>query len=65
MDGMDSLCAMTWNVSWRFGDDWQGREPGLIEVVRAQHPDVLGIQERWGMDERTQVDVLAAHIDAG
>jgi len=55
---------MTWNVWWRFGGNWRERQPGLIEVVRAQHPDVLGIQECWGTDGRTQAGVIAAGLDA-
>ncbi len=30
--------------------------------MREQHPDVLGVQECWGTDERTQADVLAQAI---
>lgn len=56
---MDSIRAMTWNVWWRFGDNWQEREPGLVEVARATDPDLLGIQECWGEDARTQADVFA------
>ncbi|MFS0910772.1 endonuclease/exonuclease/phosphatase family protein [Microbacterium sp. 179-I 3D2 NHS] len=59
---MDSLRAMTWNVWWRFGGNWQQREPGLLAVVRDQQPDVLGLQECWGADGVTQADVLAQAI---
>lgn len=59
---MHSIRAMTWNVWWRFGGNWQEREPGLIAVVRDQRPDVLGVQECWGAHERTQADVLADAI---
>ncbi len=55
---------MTWNVWWRFGGNWRERQPGLAEVVRQQHPDVLGLQECWGTDGRTQAGVLAAELDA-
>ena len=54
---------MTWNVWWRFGDDWHRREPGLVAVVRDQQPDVLGVQECWGTEARTQADVLAEAIE--
>lgn len=59
---MDCIRAMTWNVWWRFGDDWRRREPGLISVVREQRPDMLGVQECWGTPERTQADVLAEAV---
>lgn len=55
---------MTWNVWWRFGDDWNRREPGLLEVLREQRPDVLGIQECWAEGDRTQADVLATALEA-
>jgi endonuclease/exonuclease/phosphatase family metal-dependent hydrolase len=54
---------MTWNVWWRFGGNWQEREPGLIEVLRDTAPDVLGIQECWATAERTQADVFAKALD--
>jgi endonuclease/exonuclease/phosphatase family metal-dependent hydrolase len=56
---MDSIRAMTWNVWWRFGGNWQDRQPGLIELVRAADPDVLGLQECWGTAAGTQADLLA------
>lgn len=56
---MDSIRVMTWNVWWRFGGNWREREQGLIEVLRAVDPDVLGIQECWGERDRTQADVFA------
>lgn len=59
---MDSIRVMTWNVWWRFGGNWQEREHGLIEVLRALDPDVVGIQECWGETDRTQADVFAAAL---
>ena len=55
----DSIRAMTWNVWWRFGGNWREREPGLIAVLRDVDPDLLGIQECWGSEERTQADMVA------
>jgi endonuclease/exonuclease/phosphatase family metal-dependent hydrolase len=55
---------MTWNVWWRFGGNWQEREPGLLDVLRATVPDVVGIQECWGTPDRTQADVFADALDA-
>lgn len=55
---------MTWNVWWRFGGNWREREPGLVSVVAGQAPDVLGIQECWGTDGRTQAGVIAAAVGA-
>lgn len=55
---------MTWNVWWRFGGNWREREPGLLEVLRRNAPDVVGIQECWGAPDRTQADVFAEALDA-
>lgn len=55
---------MTWNVWWRFGGNWKQRERGLVEVVRDQRPDVLGVQECWGDAETTQADLLAGALHA-
>ncbi|MFT7598824.1 MAG: endonuclease/exonuclease/phosphatase family metal-dependent hydrolase [Acidimicrobiales bacterium] len=37
---------VTWNTQWRFGD-WQVRQPMLAEVLVAEHPDVVLLQETW------------------
>lgn len=55
---------MTWNVWWRFGGNWREREPGLAGVIAEQNPDVLGLQECWATDGRTQAGVLADAIGA-
>jgi endonuclease/exonuclease/phosphatase family metal-dependent hydrolase len=38
--------VMTWNVWWRFGD-WERRRFAIREVLRAERPDVVGLQEVW------------------
>ncbi len=55
---------MTWNTWWRFGGNWREREPGLIQVVDAAAPDLLGLQECWGSSAHTQADRLAAALGA-
>ena len=50
---------MTWNTWWRFGGNWAERERGILQVVKEQRPDLLGIQECWGEEGRTQADVVA------
>jgi endonuclease/exonuclease/phosphatase family metal-dependent hydrolase len=61
---MDTIRAMTWNTWWRFGGNWREREPGLIQVVDAAAPDLLGLQECWGSSSGTQADRLARALDA-
>jgi endonuclease/exonuclease/phosphatase family metal-dependent hydrolase len=46
------LRVMTWNVWWRFGP-WEARAPAIEAVVRAVDPDVLCLQEVWGLDDGT------------
>jgi endonuclease/exonuclease/phosphatase family metal-dependent hydrolase len=53
---------MTWNVLWRFEPDWEAREERILAVLDAVHPDVLGLQECWATDDRSQADVVAAHL---
>jgi endonuclease/exonuclease/phosphatase family metal-dependent hydrolase len=59
---VDSIRAMTWNVWWRFGGNWREREPGILEIVGAVAPDLLGIQECWGTTERNQAEVIAEAV---
>lgn len=38
---------MTWNVWWRFGGNWEQRQPGILAVLHKAQPDLLRIQECW------------------
>ncbi len=53
---------MSWNIWWRFGDDWRARQDRVVEVLKALRPDVVGLQEVWSTPSRTQADVLAAEL---
>ena len=46
------LRVMTWNVWWRFGP-WEDRAPAIEATVRSVDPDVLCLQEVWGLDDGT------------
>jgi len=46
------LRVMTWNVWWRFGP-WEARAPAIESVVRDVDPDVLCLQEVWGLPDGT------------
>lgn len=57
------LRTMTWNLWWRFGD-WERRAPAIVEVLRAQDPDVVCLQEVWASQDESggvtdQAEVLA------
>ena len=51
--------AMTWNLWWRFGPDWRGRQPAILATLERCRPDVLALQEVWAGDGATQADELA------
>src|SRR5215210_3758040 len=46
--------VLTWNVWWRFGPEWRRRQPALLHHLRAVDPDVIALQECWGVDSTTQ-----------
>ncbi len=54
---------MTWNLWWRFGD-WERRERAIVEVLRAEAPDVVCLQEVWASRDGSgnvtgQAEILA------
>lgn len=49
---------VSWNVWWRFGDDWQGRQRRIIEQLHDLAPDVIALQEVWRAPGVTQADVI-------
>jgi endonuclease/exonuclease/phosphatase family metal-dependent hydrolase len=51
--------AMTWNIWWRFGPRWRERQPGILATIQRFTPDVVGLQEVWSSEGRTQADELA------
>ena len=57
-----SLRVMTWNVWWRFGP-WEQRQAAIIATLKAEHADVICLQEVWASDTgEDQVAMLAAAI---
>lgn len=52
----------TWNLWWRFGDNWRDRERGIVETLRRVDADVVGLQEVWGTAETNQAAVLAEQL---
>jgi endonuclease/exonuclease/phosphatase family metal-dependent hydrolase len=51
--------VMTWNLWWRFGPRWRERQPGILATIQRFTPDLVGLQEVWGAEGRTQADELA------
>ncbi|PZF81568.1 endonuclease/exonuclease/phosphatase family protein [Jiangella anatolica] len=54
--------AMTWNVWWRFGDEWMERQIGIAATLATHRPDIVGLQETWATRESSQAAVLAAPL---
>ncbi|MGW6276990.1 endonuclease/exonuclease/phosphatase family protein [Kribbella sp. NPDC055071] len=53
---------MTWNVWWRFGPGWRERQPGILATIEQFTPDLVGLQEVWNADGRSQADELAESL---
>lgn len=53
------LRVATWNLWWRFGDDWEARLPVAIEALRAADPDVIALQEVWQDGETSSAHRIA------
>lgn len=53
---------MTWNVWWRFGDGWRARQSGLLDELARLQPDLVGLQECWGVDGTSQAHALAGPL---
>ena len=50
---------MSWNLWWRFGD-WRARHEAILATLRAERPDVCGLQEVWAVrDGEHQAELLA------
>jgi endonuclease/exonuclease/phosphatase family metal-dependent hydrolase len=57
---------MTWNIWWRFGEQWRERQDAILATLAATKPDIVGLQEVWGTgpdtnDARSLADKLGMH----
>lgn len=52
---------MTWNLWWRFADP-DRRGVAILDVLRRERPDVVGLQEVWARDGVNQAERLAAEL---
>ncbi|AUH44331.1 endonuclease/exonuclease/phosphatase family protein [Streptomyces sp. CMB-StM0423] len=53
--------VMTWNLWWRFGP-WQERSKAILETLRGERPDIVGLQEVWGRGADNQAAWLAGEL---
>ena len=51
----------TWNIWGRYGP-WEDRLPAITETLRRVDADIVGLQEVWEDDERSQAAELAAAL---
>lgn len=51
----------TWNVWGRYGP-WQERLPAITETLRRVDADIVGLQEVWEDDQRSQASEVAAAL---
>jgi endonuclease/exonuclease/phosphatase family metal-dependent hydrolase len=51
----------TWNVWGRYGP-WEARLPAIIETLRAVDADIVGLQEAWEDDARSQAAEIATAL---
>jgi endonuclease/exonuclease/phosphatase family metal-dependent hydrolase len=54
--------VVSWNVWWRFGDRWEERQVRILQTLTDLSPDVVGLQEAWGMDETSQAEWLGDRL---
>lgn len=53
--------VLTWNLWWRFGP-WEQRRHAILDVLRAERPDVCGLQEVWEAGGENLAGWLAAEL---
>ncbi|HEY9351268.1 MAG TPA: endonuclease/exonuclease/phosphatase family protein [Acidothermales bacterium] len=56
------LRIATWNVWWRFGSNWQARQPAILDTLRDIDADLVALQESWATDEGGQPGELGATL---
>ncbi|MFF0658508.1 endonuclease/exonuclease/phosphatase family protein [Micromonospora tulbaghiae] len=53
--------VLTWNLWWRYGD-WRNRRNAIVGALREADPDVCGLQEVWGDEDRNFALELAEEL---
>jgi endonuclease/exonuclease/phosphatase family metal-dependent hydrolase len=51
--------VVSWNLWWRFGEEWRERQVRIIEVLEELRADVVGLQEVWAGRDTSQAEILA------
>jgi len=54
--------VMTWNLLWRFGEDWRERGQGITATLEAVRPDLAGLLDDWATTETDQAARLAERL---
>ncbi|KAF4407213.1 endonuclease/exonuclease/phosphatase family protein [Streptomyces lycii] len=54
--------VLTWNLWWRFGP-WEARREAILEVLREERPDIVGLQEVWARNGENLAAWLAGELD--
>jgi len=52
------LSVMNWNLWWQFGP-WQSRAPAIEATIKAADPDLITLQEVWGVAAENHAKQLA------
>jgi len=53
--------VLTWNMWWRFGP-WEERRKAILDVLREERPDVVGLQEVWARGGENLAQWLAQEL---
>jgi len=51
--------VVSWNLWWRFGDEWRERQVRIIEALQELRADIVGLQEVWAGRGTSQAELLA------
>ncbi len=54
--------VLTWNVWWRFGPAWRKLQPVLLQHLRDAAPDLVALQECWGLGSTSQAHEFASAL---
>ncbi len=53
---------MTWNLWWGF-NEWKQRRVAILEVIRQEQPDIIGLQEVWADADENMAGWLAERLE--
>lgn len=53
---------LSWNLWWRFGPDWRGRQPLIVDTLRGADADIIALQEVWDDGDENQARRIAEEL---